>query len=247
MDLVSVITPYYKKKKFISQTINSVLQQTYSNFELIIIYDDKNYSDLLFIKKITKKDKRVKIIVNKKNIGAGKSRKKGIELSKGKFLAFLDADDYWNRNKLKEQISFMNKNNINISHTSYYIIDSSDRIIGNRKALDRNHAQLLSSCDIGLSTVILDKKLITKNINFANIKTKEDYVLWLKITLNKNIIFAFKKNFTKWRKLNNSLSSSTFQKMKDGYNVYRKYMNFNPIKSIIHLLILSFNYLLKNR
>ena len=247
MDLVSVITPYYKKKKFISQTINSVLQQTYSNFELIIIYDDKNYSDLLFIKKITKKDKRVKIIVNKKNIGAGKSRKKGIELSKGKFLAFLDADDYWNRNKLKEQISFMNKNKIKISHTSYFIIDSTNRIIGNRKALDRNHTQLLSSCDIGLSTVILDKKLITKNINFANIKTKEDYVLWLKITLNKNIIFAFKKNFTKWRKLNNSLSSSTFQKMKDGYYVYRKYMNFNPIKSIIRLLILSFNYLLKNR
>ena len=247
MDLVSVITPYYKKKKFISQTINSVLQQTYNNFELIIIYDDENYSDLVFIKKIIKKDKRVKIIVNKKNIGAGKSRKKGIELSKGKFLAFLDADDYWNRNKLKEQISFMNKNKIKISHTSYFIIDSTNRIIGNRKALDRNHTQLLSSCDIGLSTVILDKKLITKNINFANIKTKEDYVLWLKITLNKNIIFAFKKNFTKWRKLNNSLSSSTFQKMKDGYYVYRKYMNFNPIKSIIHLLILSFNYLLKNR
>ena len=222
MDLVSVITPYYKKKKFISQTINSVLQQTYNNFELIIIYDDENYSDLVFIKKIIKKDKRVKIIVNKKNIGAGKSRKKGIELSKGKFLAFLDADDYWNRNKLKEQISFMNKNKINISHTSYFIVDSSNRIIGNRKALDRNHAQLLSSCDIGLSTVILDKKLITKNINFANTKTKEDYVLWLKITLDKNTIFAFKKNFTKWRKLNNSLSSSTFQKMKDGYNVYRK-------------------------
>ena len=245
MDLISVITPYYKKKKFINQTINSVLRQTYKNFELIIIYDDKNKSDLTFIKQITKKDKRVKIIDNKYNMGAGKSRKKGIELSKGKFLAFLDADDYWNRNKLKEQISFMNKNKIKISHTSYFIIDSTNRIIGNRKALDRNHAQLLSSCDIGLSTVILDKKLITKNINFANIKTKEDYVLWLKITLNKNTIFAFKKNFTKWRKLNNSLSSSTFQKMKDGYYVYRKYMNFNPIKSIIHLLILSFNYLLK--
>ena len=245
MDLISVITPYYKKKKFINQTINSVLRQTYKNFELIIIYDDKNKSDLTFIKQITKKDKRVKIIDNKNNMGAGKSRKKGIKLSKGKFLAFLDADDCWNRNKLKEQISFMNKNKIKISHTSYFIIDSTNRIIGNRKALDRNHAQLLSSCDIGLSTVILDKKLITKNINFANIKTKEDYVLWLKITLNKNTIFAFKKNFTKWRKLNNSLSSSTFQKMKDGYYVYRKYMNFNPIKSIIHLLILSFNYLLK--
>ena len=246
MDLVSVITPYYKKKKFISQTINSVLQQTYSNFELVIIYDDKNYSDLLFIKKITKKDKRVKIIVNKKNIGAGKSRKKGVELSKGKFIAFLDADDYWHKNKLQKQISFMNKKKIKISHTSYYIINSTNKIIGSRKALDMNHGQLLNSCDVGLSTVILHRKLITKKINFANIKTKEDYVLWLKITLNNDRIFALKKNFTKWRKLKNSLSSSIFQKMKDGYYVYRKYMKFNPIKSVIYLLILSFNYFLKN-
>ncbi len=247
MDLISVITPYYKKKKFIKQTINSVLQQSYKNFELIIIYDDKNNSDLIFIKKIIKKDKRVKIIINKKNMGAGKSRKKGIKLSKGRFIAFLDADDYWHRNKLKEQIFFMNKNKMKISHTSYFIIDSTNRIIGNRIALDRNHEQLLNSCDIGLSTVILDKKLITEEINFANIKTKEDYVLWLKITLNKNTIFALNKNFTKWRKLNDSLSSSTFQKMKDGYYVYRKYMNYSPIKSIIHLLILSFNFILKNK
>ena len=247
MDLVSVITPYYKKKKFISQTINSVLQQTYNNFELIIIYDDENYSDLVFIKKIIKKDKRVKIIVNKKNIGAGKSRKKGIELSKGKFIAFLDADDCWHRNKLLKQILFMNKKKIKISHTSYYIVDSTNKIIGSRKAVDMNHKELLSSCDVGLSTVILDRKLITKKINFANIKTKEDYVLWLKITLNNNKIFALKKNFTKWRKLKNSLSSSNFQKIMDGYKVYKQYMGFCYIKSILYLFRLSINSLKKNK
>ena len=245
MDLVSVITPYYKKKKFISQTINSVLQQTYNNFELIIIYDDENYSDLVFIKKIIKKDKRVKIIVNKKNIGAGKSRKKGIELSKGKFIAFLDADDCWHRNKLLKQILFMNKKKIKISHTSYYVVDSTNKIIGSRRAKDMNHKLLLNSCDIGLSTVILNKKIITNKMKFANINTKEDYVLWLKFTLDDNIIFALKSNLTKWRKLDDSLSTSKIQKLYDGYLVYRKYMNFSIIKSFTSLLLLSFNYLLK--
>jgi teichuronic acid biosynthesis glycosyltransferase TuaG len=109
VDLVSIITPYYKKKKYIESAINSVLQQTYKNFELIIIYDDENKEDLNFLKKIIKKDKRIKIYINKKNLGAGRSRNKGIKLSKGSTIAFLDADDLWFHNKLQKQIFFMKK------------------------------------------------------------------------------------------------------------------------------------------
>ena len=245
MELVSIITPYYKKKKYIELTINSVLQQTYKNFELIIIYDDQNKEDLNLLKNLTKKDKRIKLYINKKNLGAGKSRNKGIQLSKGKFIAFLDADDCWHRNKLKKQIFFMKKSLVDISHTSYHIINSDNKIIGNRLAKDMNHKLLLSSCDIGLSTVIMKKEIITNKIKFANISTKEDYVLWLKITLNNYTIFALKNNLTKWRKLNDSLSASKIQKFYDGYLVYRKYMNFSLLKSFIGLLLLSFNYLLK--
>ena len=245
MDLVSVITPYYKKKKYIESAINSVLKQTYKNFELIIIYDDENKEDLIFLKKIIKKDKRIKLYINKKNLGAGRSRNKGIKLSKGSLIAFLDADDLWLENKIQKQISFMKKNVIDASHTSYYIINANNRIIGSRKAKDMSHKLLLNSCDIGLSTVILKKKLITNKIKFANINTKEDYVLWLKITLNNNVIFALKNNLTKWRKLNDSLSTSKIQKFYDGYLVYRKYMNFSLIKSFIRLLLLSYNYVLK--
>ena len=245
MDLVSIITPYYKKKKYIEFAINSVLQQTYKNFELIIIYDDENKEDLNFLKKIIKKDKRIKLYINKKNLGAGRSRNKGIKLSKGSLIAFLDADDLWTRNKLKKQIFFMKKSLVDISHTSYHIINSDNKIIGNRIAKDMNHKLLLSSCDIGLSTVIMKKEIITNKIKFANINTKEDYVLWLKITLNNKKIFALKNNLTKWRKLNDSLSASKIQKLYDGYLVYRKYMNFSLAKSFIRLLLLSFNYGLK--
>ena len=243
--LISVIVPYFKKKLFILKTLNSILEQSYKNLEIILIYDDPNLSDLGFIKKFIKKDKRIKLYINKKNLGAGKSRNKGIKLSKGKFIAFLDADDLWTRDKLKKQIFFMKKNLIDISHTSYYIINSDNKIIGNRVAKDMNHKLLLSSCNIGLSTVIMKKEIITNKIKFANINTKEDYVLWLKITLSNKTIFALKKNLTKWRKLNNSLSASKIQKIYDGYLVYRKYMNFSLPKSFICLLLLSFNYVLK--
>ena len=100
-----------------------------------------------------------------------------------------------------------------------------------------NHKLLLNSCDIGLSTVIMKKEIITNKIKFANINTKEDYVLWLKITLNNKKIFALKNNLTKWRKLNDSLSASKIQKLYDGYLVYRKYMNFSLAKSFICLSV----------
>ena len=246
MDLISVIIPYYKKKEYIISTINSVLNQTYKNLEIIIIYDDPNKEDLNLLKKIKKKDKRIKIYINKKNLGAGRSRNKGIKLSKGTFVAFLDSDDLWKKNKLKKQIFFMKKNGINASHTSYTIINSNNKIIGSRNAKDMSYKLLLKSCDIGLSTVVLKKEIITSKIKFANIKTKEDYVLWLKITVNNNKIFALKDNLTKWRKLEDSLSSSKLQKIYDGYLVYRKYMNFNLLKSFGFLMLLSFNYFLKN-
>ena len=246
MDLISVIIPYYKKKEYIISSINSVLNQTYKNLEIIIIYDDLNKEDLNLLKKIKKKDKRIKICINKKNLGAGRSRNKGIKLSKGIFVAFLDSDDLWKKNKLKKQIFFMKKNGINASHTSYTIINSNNKIVGSRNAKDMSYKLLLKSCDIGLSTVVLKKEIITSKIKFANIKTKEDYVLWLKITLNNNKIFALKDNLTKWRKLENSLSSSKLQKIYDAYLVYRKYMNFNLLKSFGFLMLLSFNYFLKD-
>ena len=139
----------------------------------------------------------------------------------------------------------MKQRKIKISHTSYYIINYKNKIIGQQKAKDLSHKQLLKSCDIGLSTIILDKRLIKNNTKFASIKTKEDYVLWLKITLNEKKIYALLNNLTRWRKLDNSLSSSTFQKIKDGYLVYRKYMKFGQIKSFFYLGLLSINFLLK--
>jgi teichuronic acid biosynthesis glycosyltransferase TuaG len=97
MNLVSVIIPYYKKKEFILKSINSVLKQSYKNFEIIIIYDDREKEDLDLIKKIVSIDKRIKLIINKKSLGAGLSRNRGIKKAKGDFISFIDSDDLWEK------------------------------------------------------------------------------------------------------------------------------------------------------
>ncbi len=159
MQNVSIIIPYFKKRKYIHQTINSILKQTYYNFEIILIHDDPNNSDYKKILDIKKKDKRIKVIKNKKNIGAGFSRNKGIKKAKGPYIAFCDADDLWHKNKLKSQIFFMKKNNLDFCFSSYYQIDKKGKII--KKVIApriQKFDDILKDCKIGLSTVILKKK-----------------------------------------------------------------------------------------
>jgi len=244
---VSVIIPYYKKKKYIKKTIVSVIKQTYKNFEAIIVYDDEDRSELEYIKSIISSDKRLRLIVNPKNVGAGISRNIGIKFSKGKFISFLDADDLWFNTKLEKQLQFLEKTKSDICHTSYYIIDSHGKIKGFRKARNHNtYTSLLKSCDIGLSTVLIKKKIFTsKNLKFPNLKTKEDFVLWLKILKKKYKIIGYDKNLVKWRMLKNSLSASTFQKLLDGFRVYNNHMHYSFVRSIYLLLCLGINFLRK--
>lgn len=245
MDLISVIIPYFKKKKYIYQCVQSVLKQNYKKFEIIIIYDDQDYSDLKYLRKIVSIDKRIKLKINHRSLGAGLSRNEGIKISKGKFIAFLDADDFWNENKLNLQIKFMKKNKLLASHTSYKILDKNKKIIRVAKNF-YTIGDLIYSCDIGLSTVILDRDIFSKKIKFPKIKTKEDFVLWLRLLEKKIPIIGYNKSLTYWRKLDNSLSSSLTQKLFDGFNVYYNYMNYSLVKSMISLFFLSINFLRKN-
>ena len=247
MDLVSVIIPYYKKRNFVKETITSVINQSYDYLEILIIYDDTNLNDLEFLQEISKLDNRIKIINNKQRLGAGPSRNKGIEQSNGKYIAFIDADDTWAPDKLRDQIAFMKKNNYQVSHTSYLIIDEKKKIIGQRKARDLlSINEILKSCDIGLSTVVIEKKVIIKTgTKFPQLVTKEDFVFWLTLLKKDYKFHAYNSNLTTWTDSKNSLSSSTIQKLFDGFKVYNYYMNFNVIKSIYYLICLSLNYLKK--
>lgn len=238
--MISIIIPYCNKKNYIEQTIASILDQTFKDFEILIIYDDEKKRDLNFLENLIKIDNRIKLIVNEKNLGAGESRNKGIKLSSGEFIAFIDSDDLWEKNKLEIQYNYLIQNKLKICHTEYKIIDKDNKEIGCRKSKKKlTFKDLLKSCDIGLSTVLLKKELINDEVCFANTKTKEDYILWLKIAKSGIEIEIINQSLSKWRKLNNSLSSSVSQKLYDGFLVYYKYMSFNVIKSIFYLIRLS--------
>ena len=142
----------------------------------------------------------------------------------------------------------MRSNNVDLSYTSYEIIDEKNRSIGLRKSQkNTSYKNLLYDCNIGLSTVIIRKNTQTKNlVSFPKIKTKEDYVLWLKLSKAKIKFKGMKNTLTKWRKTNNSLSSGTYQKLVDGFKVYFIYQQFNFIKSVFYLIILSLNFLKKS-
>jgi teichuronic acid biosynthesis glycosyltransferase TuaG len=245
---VTIIIPYKKNLRYLFSALKSVFNQTFKNYVINIIYDNENKTDLYEIKKFLKKKNLkkknlIKIQVNKKNIGAGHSRNKGIKKSKTKYIAFLDSDDRWTKDKLKYQIYFMEKKKLSFSHTSYNIIDSKDKVISYRIARPViTLEELIKSCDVGLSTVIIKTEFLKKNnYYFPGIKTKEDFVLWLKIAKNLKFLQGIKKKLTYYRKTSNSLSSNKFISLINGYRVYRSYMKFSKIKSIYFLTILSVN------
>ena len=247
MPLVSIIMPYFKKRHFLRDSINSILKQTHQNFEILLIDDEISEESFNYLEEIRNYDARIHLIKNEYNMGAGESRNKGIGISKGQYIAFCDCDDLWKVSKLEIQLKFMKKFDLDFSHTSYEIIDENKKILGHRKAeKDSNFDKLINSCNIGLSTVIVNRAIFNSSEHrFAKIKTKEDYVLWLILAKHGVKILGINDILTSWRKTKSSLSSSTFQKLQDGYKVYRIYLKYSRLKSIFCLIRLSINYILK--
>ncbi len=237
---VSVVMPFFRKKEFFEEAYNSVLNQSYSNIEIIIIYDDHDRGQLNFVKNIIKKNNTI-IIINKKNRGASYSRNIGIKKSKGYYVAFLDCDDIWHRNKLEEQINFMEKFQLDCTCTNYSVINKNGNILYRLSSpAISTYQSLLKSCDIGLSTVVIKKKLIN-HFKFPNLLTKEDYLMWLNISKKGININSIQKTLVLWRDVKGSLSSNFVQRIKDSFKIYHYYEKQFLFQSIISIIILSFN------
>ena len=159
--------------------------------------------------------------------------------------AFLDADDIWSSKKLKIQVDHMLKYDSDLSYTSYYIINKNSKKIAKRKISNKiDYPKLLKSCEIGLSSVMV-KKQILKDVKFSDLKTQEDYALWLKLLRMKYKFLPINKYLVSWRKTENSLSSNIWRKLIDSFTVYYKYEKKNFINSIYSVIILSTSKLLK--
>tara|TARA_B100000902_G_C27202363_1_gene859764 strand:- start:359 stop:1093 length:735 start_codon:yes stop_codon:yes gene_type:complete len=240
--LVSIIIPYYKSERFIRKTIASIINQSYKNWEAIIIDDENSKISLRAISFL--KDRRIKILKNINNKGVAKTRNIGISKAKGSLVAFLDSDDYWHKDKLKFQISLMRKNNYNISYTSYTAFEKNKDVKYFVKAKSRlKFSSLIKSNPICCSSVVVKKKFLSKN-PFPNLKTKEDYALWLKIS-KKYDFYPIDKNLTFHRIRKDSLSSFHFNKLINAFTIYNNFLRLNIVYSFYCVVRLYINAFIK--
>ena len=230
-DLISIITPIYNCEKYVEQTIKSVQNQTYTNYELIIVDDGSTDNSANIIKNIMKNDNKI-IYIKQKNSGVVVARNTAIENAKGRFIAFLDSDDLWYREKLEKQIKFMKEKDIAFSYTSYETIDENNKIIKAKQNIMEvvEYGDLLKQNIIGCLTVMIDRSKIG-NIVIQDIK-HEDYATWLSI-LSKGVhAYGIDEVLASYRKRSNSLSSNKIKAAIWTWNIYRKSQHLGIAKSI---------------
>jgi len=244
---VSVIMPAFNAERYIEESISSVINQTFNEWELIIVNDNSTDKTQEIIDRY-KYDKRIISVSNKNCLGAAKSRNKAINLSQGTYIAFLDSDDIWDESKLEIQLKFMNENNIKFSFSSYRVIDEEGSIIGHRYApISQGYNDLLKHNKIGCLTSIFKRDCLAKEDLFMpEIKMRQDYALWLKILREVKIAHGLDMCLASYRDHSNSLSANKIKAILYTWQVYRKIENLNLILSLYYFINnVSINIFLK--
>jgi len=229
--LVSIITPNYNGQKFIRNTIESVIKQTFQNWEMIIVDDGSTDDSLQIIEEYAKQDPRIKFL--KTNLakfpkliaGPGAARNTAIDAAKGKYIAFLDNDDLWHPTKLEKQISFLEKNSYSLVYTWYDIIDEDGTKIGEHTPSDLklSYSDLLKDCKIGCLTVMYDvAKLGKQFINLNKYDRYADYSLWLKITKEGNEAYCMHEKLSSYRLVKGSISANKLNAMIHQWHILRQ-------------------------
>lgn len=230
--LVSIIMPAYNAEKYIKESIESVLAQTYRNWELIVVDDCSKDSTINIIRQYQMLDNRIRVIYLKCNAGVANARNVGMELAQGRYIAFLDSDDLWLDIKLEEQIRFMQQNQIYFSFSQYrrFTDKNKGRIIDALPCV--NYQKALYGNPIGCLTVCLDRRFI-REFKFSK-QRHEDYIAWLNILKNNNICaYGIPKVLALYRVGNsNSLSGNKLKSVLWTWNVYRKSQNLDFWSSI---------------
>lgn len=230
MKKVSVIIPMYNSSKHIEECLESVINQTYKNIEIIIVDDASSDNGLKLVKRI--KDNRIKIIESKENVGAAIARNKGIELASGDYICFLDSDDYWVLDKLEKQLEFIENNNYTFIYSNYEYLKNGKRKKANvPKSLTYNQA--LRNTAIFTSTVMFNMNVINKeDIYMPNIKRGQDTATWWKV-LNKGITaYGMQEVLATYRVgENTSLSSNKMRALKRTWQLY-KIQDINYLKKV---------------
>ena len=245
-ELVSIITPCYNSEKFLDECISSVLNQTYKNWEMLIVDDNSSDNSSTLIKLYSKQDDRIKPVFLKDNLGPAMARNKAISIAKGRYIAFLDSDDVWLPNKLKLQIDFMQLNNYSFVFSSYDVVsqDRSEVLYSVSVPNKISYKQYLKNTIIGCLTVVIDTKKY-KDVRMPDLRSSHDMALWLDLLRGGNYAYGLNLNLAKYRQVKSSNTSNKLKAAYDVWNVYRYYEKLSLINSSINFVFYSINAMLK--
>ncbi len=245
-NLVSIVTPAYKTEKFIAETIESVIAQTYPHWELLIADDCSPDNLAEVVKKYSEKDPRVKYLRMPQNGGPANARNLSLEQAKGRYIAFLDSDDLWHADKLTKQLDFMNKNDYDFTYTAYQRFKMGGELYPFINLVPEHvtYSDLLKNTCISTLTVILDKSKV-KDIHMTPGWGYDDYVLWLEILKKGTTAHGLNENLALYRVMDQSVSSNKKRALKWVWNIYYQHQKLGFIKSLYFITNFSLNAIFK--
>lgn len=235
--VVSVIMPAHNSEKFIGEAINSVVEQTFKDWELIVINDGSSDNTEKIIKNYQQEDDRIRQLMFTDSKGAWEARSEGMRISKGRYIAFLDSDDIWARNKLTKQIGLMERDGIDFSSTAYKLIDEFGNDLGRSFVPPKlaDYARVLLDCPVGNSTVVYDASKFGREYG-PNVAKREDYAFWLSLLKRTNSVYGIQDVLVKYRVREGSYSSHKFGLISAHWKLYRKFEHLSRIKSVLHII-----------
>jgi teichuronic acid biosynthesis glycosyltransferase TuaG len=243
-ELVSIITPTYNAEKFIRKTLESVQNQSYQNWEMILVDDASTDETVKIISDFAKTDNRIKLFQLPKNSGNGFARNVALEKATGKYIAYLDADDLWFPMKLEKQIQFLKENNLPFTFSFYDSIDEEGNNLNRRveAPLNLTYHQLFFCNYVGNLTAIYDVDYFGKIVIEATQK-RQDWRLWLTILKQIKETKPVPEPLAFYRIRKDSISSSKFKLIKHNFGVYRDFHGFNFVNSVLLMIRFLFTQL----
>lgn len=224
--------PYYNAEKYIKETVDSIINQTYKDWELIIVNDcssDCRTNDVL--EEVASLDSRVKIFKTSRNGGAGAARNIGIEYAEGRYLAFCDSDDWWYPTKLEEQLNYMEENDYSFTCTWYE--DTNDKLepyYTMKQKTKNNYRSMISGCNIGTPGVMINLQKLGKKY-MPNLRRAEDWGLWMMYLKDTDYLYTYPKALWKYRHVPGSETSNKWKQMKAVVDMYQTVLNFSSLKA----------------
>lgn len=237
-ELISIIVPVYNVERFIEETMDCVLAQTYPRWELLLVEDRSSDGTAAVIEEYVRKkgEKRIRLIRQPENLGAARARNRGLKEAEGRYIAYLDADDLWVPEKLERELAFMTEKKAAFAFTGYEFVNESGRGTGKvvRVPETLNYKQALKNTTIFTTTVMFDTEKIEKSLLEMPIIKSEDTALWWKVLRNGYTAYGLDENLAKYRRSGRTLSSNKLEAMRRIWNLYRKAERMGILNSAWH-------------